>query len=68
MIGPPLIPLVFGASFSASVTPFLLLLPGLIGFTALIVFSNALVASSLPSLSSVAAVACFLVGLRSTLR
>ena len=63
VIGPPLIPLVFGASFSASVTPFLLLLPGLIGFTALIVFSNALVASSLPSLSSLAAVACFLVGL-----
>jgi O-antigen/teichoic acid export membrane protein len=62
-LGPPLIPIVFGASFSASVTPFLLLLPGLIGFTALIVFSNALVASSLPSLSSLAAVACFLVGL-----
>ena len=37
------------ASFSASVTPFLLLLPGLIGFTSLIVFSNALVASSPPS-------------------
>ncbi len=62
-LGPPLIPLVFGTSFSASVTPFLLLLPGLIGFTALIVFSNALVASSLPSRSSVAAIACFLVGL-----
>lgn len=58
----PLIPLVFGAPFEASVTPFLLLLPGLIGFTAMIVFSNALVASSLPSLSSVAAVVCFLVG------
>ena len=45
---PPLIPLVFGASFHASVTPFLLLLPGLIGFTAMIVFCNALIASSLP--------------------
>jgi O-antigen/teichoic acid export membrane protein len=63
ILAPPLIPIVFGASFSASVTPFLLLLPGLIGFTALIVFSNALVASSLPSLSSVAAVVCFIVGL-----
>jgi O-antigen/teichoic acid export membrane protein len=61
--GPFLIPIVFGAPFSASVTPFLLLLPGLIGFTALIVFSNALVASSLPSRSSIAAVVCFLVGL-----
>ena len=28
---PPLIPLVFGSSFDASVTPFLLLLPGLSG-------------------------------------
>ena len=63
VLGPPLIPLVFGSAFRASVTPFLLLLPGLIGFTALIVFSNALFASSLPTRSSVAAIACFLVGL-----
>jgi O-antigen/teichoic acid export membrane protein len=63
LLAPPLIPLVFGAPFSASVMPFLLLLPGLVGFTAWIVFSNALVASSLPSLSSLAAVVCFLVGL-----
>ena len=63
LLAPPLIPLFFGAPFSASVTPFLLLLPGLIGFTAMIVFSNALVASSLPSLSSVAPAVCFLVGL-----
>jgi O-antigen/teichoic acid export membrane protein len=63
LIAPPLIPVVFGTPFSASITPFLLLLPGLLGFTSLIVFSNALVASSLPSLSSVAAVVCFLVGL-----
>src|SRR5215475_6227953 len=63
LLAPPLIPLVFGAPFSASITPFLLLLPGLVGFTALIVFSNALMASSLPSLSSLAAIACFIVGL-----
>jgi O-antigen/teichoic acid export membrane protein len=62
VLGPPLIPIVFGPAFHASITPFLLLLPGLIGFTALIVFSNALVASSLPSLSSIAAVVCFLIG------
>ena len=63
-LGPPLIPLVFGASFTASVTPFLLLLPGLIGFTAMIVFSNALIASSLPSpLVDWPHVACFFVGL-----
>jgi len=60
---PPLIPVVFGGAFDASITPFLLMLPGLIGFTAMIVFSNALVASSLPSLSSVAPTICFVVGL-----
>jgi O-antigen/teichoic acid export membrane protein len=63
LVAPPLIPIVFGAPFDASVTPFLLLLPGLIGFTALIVFSNALVASSLPTLSSLSAIVCFAVGL-----
>ena len=44
VVVPPLIPLVFGSAFHASVTPFLLLLPGLIGFTAMIVFCNALIA------------------------
>ena len=63
LLAPPLIPLVFGGPFSASITPFLLLLPGLLGFTAMIVFSNALVASSLPSLSSIAPAVCFVVGL-----
>jgi O-antigen/teichoic acid export membrane protein len=58
-----LIPVVFGSEFSASVTPFLLLLPGLVGFTAMIVFSNALVAARLPSLSSVAPSVCFVVGI-----
>jgi O-antigen/teichoic acid export membrane protein len=62
VLAPPLIPIVFGPSFHASVTPFLLLLPGLLGFTAMIVFCNALVASSLPALSSVAPAACFVVG------
>jgi O-antigen/teichoic acid export membrane protein len=63
IVVPPLIPVVFGGAFDASITPFLLMLPGLVGFTAMIVFSNALVASSLPSLSSVAPTICFVVGL-----
>jgi O-antigen/teichoic acid export membrane protein len=62
-IVPPLVPVVFGRPFAASITPFLLMLPGLIGFTAMIIFSNALVASSLPSLSSVAPTVCLVVGL-----
>jgi len=62
-IVPPLIPIVFGASFHASITPFLLLLPGLIGFTAMIVFCNALIASSLPTQYSIPPTLCFVVGI-----
>jgi O-antigen/teichoic acid export membrane protein len=50
--GPPLIPRVFGAPFDASVEPFLWLLPGAVGFVALAIFSNALVAASSPGRSS----------------
>jgi O-antigen/teichoic acid export membrane protein len=50
--GPILIPLVFGEPFRDSVVPFLLLLPGAVGFTAMRVFSGALVASSFPGRSS----------------
>jgi O-antigen/teichoic acid export membrane protein len=50
--GPILIPLVFGEPFRDSVVPFLLLLPGALGFTAMRVFSGALVASSFPGRSS----------------
>lgn len=62
LVVPPLLPLVFGAPFEASVTPFLLLLPGVLGAVGMAVFSNALVASSLPSLSSVGPLISFIVG------
>ena len=52
VIGPPLIPLVFGQEFDGSVGPFLWLLPGAMGFVSLAIFSNALVASSAPGRSS----------------
>ena len=51
-LGPPLFPLVFGQAFESSVGPFLWLLPGALGFVALAIFSNALVASSAPARSS----------------
>jgi O-antigen/teichoic acid export membrane protein len=51
-LGPELIPFVFGSEFDASVVPFLLLLPGALGYAALLVFSNALVASGAPGRSS----------------
>jgi O-antigen/teichoic acid export membrane protein len=62
LVVPPLLPLVFGSAFEASVNPFLLLLPGVLGAVAMAVFSNALVASSLPSLSSVGPMISLVVG------
>jgi O-antigen/teichoic acid export membrane protein len=46
------IPLVFGAEFRDSVAPFMWLLPGALGYTALSIFSNSLLASRAPGLSS----------------
>jgi O-antigen/teichoic acid export membrane protein len=56
VVGPLLLPLVFGAPFDASIAPFLLLLPGTAGYLALAVFSNALMASGAPGRSSVGAI------------
>lgn len=50
---PFLIPVVFGEDYSGAIGPFLTLLPGAVGYGAMRVFSNALVASSAPGLSSV---------------
>ena len=63
LVGPVLLPLVFGEAFDASVAPFLWLLPGALGFTAMIVFSNALVAHSAPGLSSVGPLVSLVVGI-----
>jgi O-antigen/teichoic acid export membrane protein len=63
LLGPTLLPAVFGASFSESVGPFLWLLPGTLGFAAMTVFSNALVASPSPGLSSLGPVVSLIVGL-----
>jgi O-antigen/teichoic acid export membrane protein len=52
LLGPWLLPVVFGSAFTYSAAPFLWLLPGALGFVALAIFSNALVASSAPGLSS----------------
>jgi O-antigen/teichoic acid export membrane protein len=50
--GWPLLPIVFGQKFAGSQLPFLLLLPGAIGYVGMSVLSNALLASA-PGLSSV---------------
>jgi O-antigen/teichoic acid export membrane protein len=63
VLGPLLLPVVFGAPFEASVTPFLWLLPGALGFAATAVFSYALVAASSPGLSSVGPFVSLVVGI-----
>jgi O-antigen/teichoic acid export membrane protein len=52
LLGPLLLPLLFGPRYQPSVVPFLLLLPSALGYAAMINFSNSLVASSAPGLSS----------------
>jgi len=63
LVGPPLLPIVFGAEFEASVTPFLLLSAGAPGFVAMAVFSSGLTASSLPGRSSLGPVVSLVLGL-----
>jgi O-antigen/teichoic acid export membrane protein len=62
LLGPLLLPLVFGDAFQSSVGPFLWLLPGALGFAATAVFSNALVAASAPGLSSIGPFVSLVVG------
>jgi O-antigen/teichoic acid export membrane protein len=62
MLGPVLLPIVFGDAFDESVIPFLWLLPGTFGFAASAVFSNALVGSSSPGLSSLGPIVSLVVG------
>lgn len=62
ILGPLLLPVVFGSAFRGSVEPFLWLLPGALGFAATAVFSNALVASTSPGLSSLGPLVSLVVG------
>jgi O-antigen/teichoic acid export membrane protein len=62
LAGPILLPVVFGTEFEASVTPFLWLLPGALGFAAIAVFSNALVAASSPGFSSIGPLVALVLG------
>ena len=62
ILGPLLLPVVFGTAFRASVEPFLWLLPGALGFAAIAIFSNALVASTSPGLSSLGPFVSLVVG------
>ncbi len=61
--GSPLIPVVFGHRYHASVVPFLWLLPGALGFSAMAVFGSALAASGSPGRASLGPTAALVVGI-----
>jgi O-antigen/teichoic acid export membrane protein len=63
LAGSPLIPIVFGHRYDASVVPFLWLLPGTLGFSAMAIFGTALVASGSPGRSSLGPSTALVVGI-----
>ena len=62
LVAPPLIPRIFGHAYEHSVIPFLLLLPGALGFAALRVFSYGMLGSNAPGRSALAPLVSFVVG------
>ena len=58
-----LIPIVFGEAFRGSVEPFLLLLPGALGYVALSIFASSLLAARSPGLASTSRVTALGLGL-----
>lgn len=63
VLGPFLVPFVFGDRYGIAVLPFLLLLPGGLGFTATSILSSALLLSSSPRLASVGPALVLLCGI-----
>lgn len=61
--GPLLLPLVFGEPFRPSVSPFLWLLPGVIGYSAMSVTNGALLATGSPGRSSAGWLVCLATGI-----
>jgi O-antigen/teichoic acid export membrane protein/peptidoglycan/xylan/chitin deacetylase (PgdA/CDA1 family) len=62
LVGAPALVLVFGDRYQAAQTPFLILLPGAIGYAVSIVFSRALLASARPARSSLGPFVSLFVG------
>jgi O-antigen/teichoic acid export membrane protein len=62
-----LIPLLFGSAYNASVSVFLLLVPGALGYTALTVFSSSALGSRMPVRSSLGAGTAFVIGIATLL-
>ena len=66
LVGPWLLPILFGSAFQASVMPFLLLLPGALGFVFMSIFSSGLIGSAPPGRSSLGAIVALPLAWRST--
>ena len=62
IVGPPLVTSIFGGRYQDATTPFVLLIPGAIGFALMVIFSNALVAASAPGRSSLGPLAALVSG------
>jgi O-antigen/teichoic acid export membrane protein len=62
-VGPVLVPAIFGAPFRPSVGPFLWLVPGAVGYAAMSIFTNALLAVSSPGRSSLGPLTALLSGI-----
>jgi O-antigen/teichoic acid export membrane protein len=62
VIGAPLLPLLFGENYKDSVLPYLILLPGALGFAVGAVFTSGLLASGRPGRSSLVAVVALVTG------
>jgi O-antigen/teichoic acid export membrane protein/peptidoglycan/xylan/chitin deacetylase (PgdA/CDA1 family) len=62
LIGTPAVPLMFGVRYQAAVIPYLVLLPGALGYVAIGVLSAALLSSRRPLLSSAPSAASLIVG------
>ena len=62
LVGPWLLPILFGSAFQAAVVPFLLLLPGALGFVFMSIFSSGLIGSAAPGRSSLGAIVALPVG------
>lgn len=63
VVGPIVLPLIFGPAFTTSIVPFMLLLPGALGFAVMRLFSASLLGASAPGLSSAAALVSLFVGI-----
>jgi O-antigen/teichoic acid export membrane protein len=63
LLGPTVLPVVFGSAYEDSVQPFLWLLPGTFGFVAISLLSNALLASGAPGIGSLPPLVALVIGL-----